>query len=58
MSEPRIDFIVTVREIKIASGVVFPIPITGEILRMPGMARTQGVYSIDIDDDGAIKGIY
>ncbi|MBN2719911.1 MAG: formate--tetrahydrofolate ligase [Proteobacteria bacterium] len=51
------DFIVTVREIKIASGAGFLIPITGEILRMPGLARLPAAYSIDIDDDGVIKGI-
>lgn len=30
------DFIVTVRQIEIASGAGFVIPITGEIMRMPG----------------------
>src|SRR5512136_2979128 len=51
------DFIVTVREIKIASGAGFLIPITGEILRMPGLAKAPAAYNIDIDDNGAIKGI-
>jgi formate--tetrahydrofolate ligase len=53
---PR-DFIVTVREIKIASGAGFLIPITGEILRMPGLSKTPAAYHIDIDDDGNITGI-
>jgi formate--tetrahydrofolate ligase len=53
---PR-DFIVTVREIKIASGAGFLIPITGDILRMPGLAKTPAAYQIDIDDEGHIKGI-
>ncbi len=53
---PR-DFIVTVREIKIASGAGFLIPITGEILRMPGLSKTPAAYHIDIDDDGKITGI-
>ena len=51
------NFIVTVREIKIASGAGFLIPITGQILRMPGLAKAPAAYSIDIDDDGVIKGI-
>ncbi|MBN1615519.1 MAG: formate--tetrahydrofolate ligase [Deltaproteobacteria bacterium] len=51
------DFIVTVREIKIASGAGFLIPITGEILRMPGLARVPAAYNIDIDDKGNISGI-
>ena len=54
---PR-DFVVTVREIKIASGAGFLIPITGEILRMPGLSKVPAAYHIDIDDDGNITGIY
>ncbi len=53
---PR-DFIVTVREIKIASGAGFLIPITGDILRMPGLSKTPAAYQIDIDDDGKITGV-
>ena len=53
---PR-DFIVTVREIKIASGAGFLIPITGEILRMPGLSKSPAAYHIDIDDAGTISGI-
>lgn len=53
---PR-DFIVTVREIKIASGAGFLIPITGDILRMPGLSRMPAAYNIDIDDEGNITGV-
>jgi formate--tetrahydrofolate ligase len=51
------DFIVTVRDVKIASGAGFLIPITGEILRMPGLSKTPAAYNIDIDDSGNITGI-
>jgi formate--tetrahydrofolate ligase len=53
---PR-DFIVTVREIKIASGAGFLIPITGDILRMPGLAKSPAAFNINIDDEGNITGI-
>ena len=53
---PR-DFVVTVREIKIASGAGFLIPVTGEILRMPGLSKVPAANHIDIDDDGNITGI-
>ena len=53
---PR-DFIVTVREIKVSAGAGFLIPITGEILRMPGLSKVPAAYHIDIDDDGNISGI-
>ncbi|MEN6456307.1 MAG: formate--tetrahydrofolate ligase [Prolixibacteraceae bacterium] len=52
-----INFIVTVREIKIASGAGFLIPITGEILRMPGLSKAPAAYNINIDNTGNIKGI-
>ena len=51
------DFIVTVREVKIASGAGFLIPITGEILRMPGLSKSPAAYQINIDDAGNITGI-
>ncbi|MBN2354457.1 formate--tetrahydrofolate ligase, partial [candidate division KSB1 bacterium] len=53
---PR-DFVVTVREIKIASGAGFLIPITGEILRMPGLSQSPAALKINIDPNGAITGI-
>ncbi|MEN6332565.1 MAG: formate--tetrahydrofolate ligase [Smithella sp.] len=51
------NFIVTVREIKVASGAGFLIPITGEILRMPGLSKVPAAYNINIDNTGAITGI-
>src|SRR5512145_784580 len=51
------DFIVTVREIKIASGAGFLIPITGEIMRMPGLSKLPAAYHINIDETGNISGI-
>ena len=51
------NFIVTVREIKIASGAGFLIPITGEILRMPGLSKVPAAYNINIDNNGIITGI-
>ncbi len=52
------DFVVTVREIKIASGAGFLVPITGNILRMPGLSKDPAAYRIDIDDKGNIKGVF
>jgi len=51
------DFVVTVRDIKVASGAGFLIPITGEILRMPGLSKKPAAFNIDIDDHGTITGI-
>ena len=52
------DFIITVREVEIAAGAGFLIPITGEIMRMPGLPETPTSENIDIDDEGNISGLF
>lgn len=52
------DFVVTVREIEIASGAGFLIPITGDIMRMPGLPTIPSAESIDIDNNGVISGLF
>lgn len=52
------DFIITVREIEIASGAGFLIPITGDIMRMPGLPPHPASEGIDINDDGEITGLF
>ena len=52
------DFIVTVREIEIAAGAGFLIPITGDIMRMPGLPAVPAAESIDIDENGNITGLF
>ncbi|MGF1585021.1 MAG: formate--tetrahydrofolate ligase [Bacteroidales bacterium] len=52
------DFVVTVREIEIAAGAGFLIPITGDIMRMPGLPATPAAENIDIDDEGNITGLF
>jgi formate--tetrahydrofolate ligase len=39
------------------TGAGFLIPITGEILRMPGLSKSPAAYNIDIDNSGNITGI-
>lgn len=57
LGRPR-DFLVTVREIQIASGAGFLIPITGEIMRMPGLPAHPAAERIDIDEKGEITGLF
>jgi formate--tetrahydrofolate ligase len=52
------DFIVTVREIEIAAGAGFVVPITGNIMRMPGLPETPAAERIDIDEEGRITGLF
>jgi formate--tetrahydrofolate ligase len=51
------DFIITVREIEIASGAGFLIPITGTIMRMPGLPPHPQSEKISIDNAGNITGL-
>jgi formate--tetrahydrofolate ligase len=48
------DFLVTVREIQLAAGAGFVIPITGEILRMPGLPKEPLASRFDLGEDGEI----
>lgn len=52
------DFVITVRDIEIAAGAGFLIPITGEIMRMPGLPETPAAEAIDIDEEGNISGLF
>lgn len=52
------DFVITVREIEIAAGAGFLIPITGDIMRMPGLPETPASERMDLDEDGNITGLF
>lgn len=52
------DFTVKIREIEIASGAGFVIPIAGTIMRMPGLPSKPSAEVIDIDNDGNISGLF
>jgi formate--tetrahydrofolate ligase len=52
------DFIVTVNRIEISRGAGFLIPITGNILLMPGLPKKPAAENIDIDEEGNITGLF
>ena len=51
------NFIVTVREIEIAAGAKFIIPILGQMMRMPGLPGNPASENMSIDNDGLISGL-
>jgi formate--tetrahydrofolate ligase len=56
VGRPR-DFEMTVREVRIAAGAGFLVPLTGEILTMPGLPKRPHALDIDLLPDGTIAGV-
>lgn len=50
-------FTVTVREIEMAAGAQFIIPILGKMMRMPGLPSTPASEGMTIDKNGRISGL-
>ncbi len=51
------NFKVTIRGINISAGAGFLVPLTGEIMLMPGLSKIPNAQRIDIDEDGVITGL-
>jgi formate--tetrahydrofolate ligase len=56
LGRPR-DFEMTVREVRVAAGAGFLVPLTGEILTMPGLPRHPHAWDVDLQPDGTIVGV-
>ncbi len=52
------DFVVTVRNLKIAAGAGFVVALTGKIMTMPGLPKRPAAERIDVDKDGRITGLF
>jgi len=50
-------FKITITEVKISRGAGFLVPLAGEIMLMPGLAKIPNATKIDIDDTGHIIGL-
>jgi len=50
-------FELTVREIEIAAGAGFLVPITGDIMRMPGLPKVPAAAQMTLASDGTISGL-
>ena len=50
-------FKITISGLNISAGAGFLVPITGEIMLMPGLARIPNAERIDIDEQGMIVGL-
>ncbi len=57
LGRPR-DFTVNVSEVRISAGAGFLVPLTGEVLTMPGLPLSPNAERIDVDADGQVTGLY
>ena len=48
----------SVREVKLSAGAEFIVVLTGAIMTMPGLPKKPAAFSIDVDDDGNITGLF
>ena len=53
---PR-DFVVTVREVRLSAGAGFAVPLTGEMMTMPGLPREPAALRVRLMPDGKIRGL-
>lgn len=56
LGSPR-GFIMHIRELELAAGAGFVVPIAGEMMRMPGLPDMPSAEHIDIDKEGNITGL-
>jgi len=56
IGRPR-DFTLTVREVRLSAGAGFVVPLTGEMMTMPGLPREPAALRVKLLPDGRIKGL-
>ncbi len=51
-------FTLSVRDVYVSAGAGFIVVLTGNIMTMPGLSKNPAAYSIDVDDNGEIVGLF
>ncbi|HHZ8090516.1 TPA: formate--tetrahydrofolate ligase [Proteus mirabilis] len=52
------DFTINIREVYVSAGAGFVVALTGTINTMPGLPKKPAAIAMDVDDHGAIKGLF
>ena len=52
------NFTITVRDMYVSAGAGFIVVLTGDIMTMPGLPKKPAAYSIDVNEDGQITGLF
>jgi formate--tetrahydrofolate ligase len=56
VGRPR-DFLVTVRGVRLSAGAGFLVPLTGDMMTMPGLPKVPAARNVKLHADGTIKGL-
>ena len=56
VGRPR-DFTLNVREVRLSAGAGFLVPLTGEVMTMPGLPKTPAARNVRLMPDGKLKGL-
>ena len=51
------NFKITIRGINISAGAGFLIPLTGDVMLMPGLSKIPNAQRVDVEEDGRITGL-
>ncbi len=57
LGRPR-HFRIDIREAYVSAGAGFVVVLTGAVMTMPGMPKKPAAFSIDVDEEGAITGLF
>ncbi len=52
------NFNINIREVYVSAGAGFVVVLTGTVMTMPGLPKNPAAYSIDVDDNGRITGLF
>jgi formate--tetrahydrofolate ligase len=52
------DFTVNIREVYVSAGAGFVVAITGTVMTMPGLPKQPAAFGIDVNEAGAITGLF
>lgn len=52
------NFTIHVREVYVSAGAGFVVVLTGTVMTMPGLPKTPAAYSIDVNEEGVITGLF
>jgi len=52
------NFDFNIREVYVSAGAGFVVVLTGAVMTMPGLPKTPAAYSIDVNEDGVITGLF